>query len=785
MTDRREANQGQFENIPEEMRARSQWVVFKLEDRGDKRPDGTPKMSKCPYAPNGRKRKASSTDPATWGTFDQAVACLNAPKSPYSGIGYVFSADDPYTGVDLDNCCPTPGELEPWAAEIVELLGSYAEFSPSGTGVHIIVRGTKPDKKCKKVGYGGEGRDVEVYSAGRFFCTTGERLPDADTEIRERTAELATLWVRLFPPPPEKPGRKQSQTPAGDPSTIADQDLLSMASNAKNGDKFLRLWTGDTSGYDGDESDADMALCCMLAFWTDRDPQRIDRLFRQSGLFRAKWDREDYAQRTIEAALQHTTEGYRPGGGHSASPQRPAASADDTERMDAGEHLTDLGNAKRLVKRFGHILRFSFIENRWYHWNGVRWSHDDNGEIARLAKKTVLAIYGEAMSEDIGKERREQIAKHAHRSESASRIAAMIELAKSEPGIVITPEEFDADPNIRNVQNGILDLKTGRLLPHDSTHLCSKLTPVTFDPKAKAPLWKAFLERSMAGDEELIGYLQRVAGYCLTGDTSEECFWLFHGNGRNGKGVYTETMLRIQGDYGRQSESRTFMARDRNDNGAREDIADLVGVRLTTASEIDSGRRLDISLIKTVTGRDTVRCRRMHENGFTYRPQFKLIMSANHKPQIPDTSRALWDRVRLVPFEVYIPEEERDKKLKDKLLAELPGILLWALRGCLEWQKNGLQTPKAVLAATDSYQADEDILNEFLTARCVLSSVGKVSASALFESYLQWCEEAGEKPLGKATFRNRLLERGGIKTAKGAGNKAFWFGIALSSEGEI
>lgn len=782
MVERKEAGQDLFSNIPAELRARPQWVVYALEDRGDRRADGSVRLSKVPYRADGSGRRASSTNAGHWGTFAQAIACLSAPRSRYSGVGYVFSADDPFTGVDLDNCCPTPGELERWAVGIVELLGSYAEFSPSGTGVHIVVQGDKPDKRCKKVGYGGDGRDVEVYDSGRFFCMTGDRLPDTNPEVQERTEELTKLYEMLFPekPPAGKPTRRP---PSGEASEKSDDSLLGLAFNAANGSKFQSLWAGNTSEYDGDESRADLALCCELAFWTDRDPARMGRLFRRSGLMRPKWDRADYAERTIQAAIDHTPEGYRPGGGRGAPAGRRPRHSAETKKRDSRWHETDVGNARRLVSLHGENIRYCHARKSWYTWKRVQWLADENGEIVRLAKKTVLSILAEEAADDTKSlEERKLLAKHAFQSERATRIAAMIEMAKSEPGIPITPSEFDADPWILNCQNGILCLKTGRLLPHDRGRLCSKLAPVAFDPKAKSPLWMAFLERAMEGDSELIEYLQRVVGYCLTGRTSEECFWLAFGSGRNGKGVFTETLLALLGDYARQSDPQTFLTRDHGDTKARDDLADLVGIRFTPASEIRLGRTLDVALLKSLTGRDHIRCRHLWENGFTFLPQFKLIISCNHKPQIPETTPAMWDRIQLIPFTVYIPPAERDKALKDKLLAELPGILAWAVQGCLEWERNGLQTPKAVLRATGSYAEDEDILGDFLRTRCTFSSIARVAVGELYRDYMAWCEASDEKPLTKNRFRERLLERNGITTGKGAGNKSFWHGIGLAGD---
>src|SRR5215217_2815765 len=277
-----------------------QWLVWRLEER-----DGKP--TKVPYSPLTGK-KASTTDPEAWASYSEAVEAYR--EHGYGGIGLVFSEDDPFCGVDLDGCLnPETGEIEGWAQEIIEELDSYTEVSPSGRGVHVLVRGELPPGRNRK------GR-IEMYDRGRYFTVTGRHLAGTPNSIESRQEQLTSLARRVFGEP--EGVNKDHKTPSPDfVSALLDEEIIEKASAAENSEKFLRLWAGDTSGYEHDDneghSEADLALCAMLAFWTGPDPDRIHMLFRQSGLYRKKWERADYRERTIARALEGRTEFYEPG----------------------------------------------------------------------------------------------------------------------------------------------------------------------------------------------------------------------------------------------------------------------------------------------------------------------------------------------------------------------------------------------------------------------------------------------------------------------------------------
>lgn len=300
-----------------------------------------------------------------------------------------------------------------------------------------------------------------------------------------------------------------------------------------------------------------------------------------------------------------------------------------------------------------------------------------------------------------------------------------------------------------------------------------------YEPIAKAEKWLTFLNRIFNGNQTLISYVQRIVGYSLTGDTSEQCLFLCHGPGANGKSVLLETISSLMGSFAQASPMTTFTSKP-NDNGASNDLARMRGARLVTASETNEGVRLNEALIKKVTGQDQITARFLFSEFFDYSPQFKLWLAMNHKPVIRGVDDGIWRRIRLIPFAVIIPEKERDKNLTEKLRGELPGILAWAVQGCLNWQKNGMQTPPEVLAATEGYRSEQDVLGAFFDECCVLGDDYRVKTSDLWEAYKRWAENGCEFRMTQTLLGRRLADRGLKKEHSMHGN--FWAGIGLLAQ---
>ena len=319
-------------------------------------------------------------------------------------------------------------------------------------------------------------------------------------------------------------------------------------------------------------------------------------------------------------------------------------------------------------------------------------------------------------------------------SNSRNGIAAMVSLARSEPGVSVGVSELDTDPWLFNVQNGTLDLRTGELQEHCRDDLITKLAPVMFDPAAECPLWDTFLQEIFDGDEELIGYTQRLAGYNLSGSTREHVLVFLYGVGANGKSTFIETQLALMGpDYAIKAAPDLLMAKQGESHPTER--ADLFGKRFVATVETEAGKRLAESLVKELTGGDRIRARRMREDFWEFTPTHHVWLAGNHKPAVYGTDHGLWRRLKLIPFKVKFPDKQQDKELSEKLKAELPGILNWALAGCLDWQKNGMQEPESVRAATEEYAQENDVVGEFIDAFCEVSEGVEAPATELFEQF--------------------------------------------------
>ena len=416
---------------------------------------------------------------------------------------------------------------------------------------------------------------------------------------------------------------------------------------------------------------------------------------------------------------------------------------------------TDVGNAHRLVAAHGENLRY-VARWGWHVWDGRRWAKDDLGRVYELAKKTARAIYREAAGEE-NDDRRKALAGWAKTSESVTRIRAMVELARTDPAVAIAAEAMDAEPWLLTVENGTVDLRSGELGGHRREHLSTKLAPVSYAPDIEAPAWEAFLE-GVLPDEEVRHYLRRLAGCALIGAVVEHVLAFFYGTGANGKSTLLKALLGVFGDYGRQSDA-TLLLESRHAEHPTA-VARLAGARLVACIEAGAGRRLAEVMVKHLTGGDRVAARFMHQDFFEFDPTWTVLLAANHKPVVRGTDHAIWRRIHLVPFTVTIPADEQDHGLGDKLGAERAGILAWAVRGCLEWQKEGLGVPACVVAATENYRAEMDVLGDFLEECCDVDPAAEVLASELYAAYRRWAEAAVVDPFNQTVFGRLLNEHG-------------------------
>jgi putative DNA primase/helicase len=426
-----------------------------------------------------------------------------------------------------------------------------------------------------------------------------------------------------------------------------------------------------------------------------------------------------------------------------------------SQQIEENFECTDLGNSRRFVHKFREDFLFCEEMGGWLVWNGKKWQQDKILQVLERAKTIPQIIFKESQHcTDPG--RQKFLAKWAASSQLRARIEAFVSLARSE--VAVESEIFDTDPWLLNLLNGTFDLHSSEFRPAQCEDFITKIAPVKYDPLAYCLVWLKYLDRIMAGNQEKIDFLQRLIGLCLTGDISEQKFFLFWGEGANGKSVFVETILALLGDYATPA-APDLLIQARQPRHPTE-IADLRGRRLVIASESGAGRRLNESFIKNATGDTEQKARFCGQDFFTFRRTYKTILVTNNKPRIREDTLAIWRRICLVPFTITIPPEEQDLKLSQKLKIEYPGILNWALAGCRSWQQNGLQIPTEVTVATQQYQMEQDLLAEFLSDCCVFYENASVPRQELFTAYCAWAEREKELfPLQRRDFYEHIRQK--------------------------
>ena len=745
--------------IPEELKRLRQWVCWQAVP-DPARPDHPRKTPINPATGGG----AMSNNPDTWTDYETAAR----EAVHYTGVGFMFA--NGYFGVDIDNAEEEiadykEGGVDNIISEFIETLGSYAEYSQSGRGIHIICRGKLPPGGRRK------GR-VEMYDSGRFFVMTGNAASKY-TEIVDGTEKIKPLHEKYIGG--SRP--KAKYTPAAvQPVSLSDAEILQKAGEAKAGAVFQALYNGEWEAYFGSQSEADLSLCNRLAYWTGKDPEAIDRLFRASGLMREKWDREQagstYGRLTVEKAIRDCEKVYTPPAPKedyhiSICPRPKLYSFDDT------------GNAERFRDLFGESVRYNYTDRAWMWYDGRRWKSDDTGEPKRMLDEMLGIMAGEDQL-DLYRDEEGEILKRyqAHIKKSRSSGSKTAALKEAEHLLPVTAEELDRDPYLLNTPSGVLDLRSGAVRPHDAGLYISKICNSEYTETCPTPVWDRFLDDIFDGDREMIGFFQRAAGYSLTGVTDEQCAFFAVGSGRNGKTTAINVLLDIMGDYACNMQPDSLMVKP-NGNAINSDIARLRGVRLASTVEPDEGMRLAEGLLKQLTGGDVVTARKLYGNEFEFRPQCKIWMATNHKPIIRGTDLGIWRRIYIIPFDVQIPAHKVDKTLKYKLRAEMPGIFKWILDGCLMWQKEGLNPPLSVQAAVENYHREMDVISRFLDDCCEAVAYETVSAADLYAAYKRWCYDNTEYCMPSVKFGKEMCAR--YERVRGTGGARKYRGLRLKN----
>ena len=461
--------------------------------------------------------------------------------------------------------------------------------------------------------------------------------------------------------------------------------------------------------------------------------------------------------------------------------QDPAPTLSD---IDLDAILTDQGNAEAIIQQFGDDLRFVPSNREFMVWDGKRWASRNRAYLSNLAVKTAKGYLTKAGEAGTPVDVSIKYAKHGKKSLSRAAIDAVISLCENFEDIHLEAGAFNPDPHLLNVANGTIDLRTGDLLPHDKSRMIRSMIPIEYDPEAKCPTWERSLQQIFNGNDELVTYIQRYAGYTATGETSDQTFLILYGAGANGKSVMLNALASVLGDYHKATRAETLMIK-RGDN-IPNDVADLWGARFVSAIETEAGSRMAQSLVKSMSGGDKMKARFLYKEFFEFVPQYKLWLAVNHKPVIDGSDDAMIRRVRLIPFDVKFEKLEenpdtqfiRDDDLPKKWKAEYPGILRWIVEGAMSWYEYGMTTPDAVKAATKAYASEMDTLKAFIDDQCVLGYDYNIRKTQLVEAYTTFCAENNETPIKGKALHERMIRMG--FTDSRTNKDRFWKGLALN-----
>lgn len=753
-----------FHQLPEEMKSISNWVLVKLIPKKDGRFDKVPVGIKNGIVHDLSWAKSNNRLP-----FEVALDHYQQEqnKEPneqrFHGLGFVLNDTD-FMCVDLDKAF-AGSDLKPFAREIIASLNGFVEKSVSGNGLHIYIKksswslGTKRGKFL-------DGSGIDVLCPGSYVMVTGDTIENASYTIGE-TQDFTVLqyWREQLnsgnsehlPGPEEVPFDHNIPVAGWTVERIRDE-LLPRIKDFEDRDSWRDVCFALHHQTQGSDEGLELFHEYSARLPELYNPKEVDELWRSTKLNPNKLNK------TFRWLLSLVR----------------------AEIVEHKSHLLgDVDNARLFRATFEGEFLYCHSNSRWLRFTGLRWEWCQKGEEIGAAK-VIAEMLIEKAAELFKLDPSGPISKswmiHAKNTRNNGRLIAMLQLAASEPGMSIANiSELDAKPMLLGVQNGVLDLKEMVLLPGDPALLTSRQANVSYNPAATCPLWLKFIHQTFLGDQGVIDYIQKALGYSLTGDVSEELLHFCFGHGRNGKSVMANIIVKIMGDYVQIANFDLLAVKE---SGASNDIARLAGVRLVMANETRENQRLDDQKLKVLVSTEKITARFMYGEFFEFWPQFKIWLRGNYKPIITDSSNGAWRRIRLLPFENQIPEDQIDYKLEEKLLAEKEGIFAWMVDGCNKWQQERLNPPKRIEEASRIYKEESDLLAEFMEDRCVVGHGMSIDQKVLYWSYKSWCSNNGVHPLAQKSLTRQLSSRGfDTQRMKVKGENArFYLGLSVTPE---
>jgi putative DNA primase/helicase len=738
---------------------------------------------------------AKSTDPKTWTTY--AVARAAADRLGLPGVGVVFNGDG-IVGIDLDDAL-TPDVDEHgtpimkrhgYAEHLMGLSPSYTEVSPSGTGLHIIGTAKIPRSIKEPL----EGIGVEVYDTKRYFTWTEDIVGDC-YELNDIQDAVNQIFDDLDHVPEPEPDIEPDHT--HDTSTPQNLDKWIAKVIANRLDTAVRKVKDAPDGF---RHETRIRAARLIGGYMESAEKAGVHVLTDTEAINALLDAQPPAKEAHAKERLALVSGLKYGRAkpcdlpmpkepiaplRKTPPTVPTETTESVETVEDEEtyHLTDLGNGRRLVRACGDKLCYVAEWKQWLVWDGRRWAKGDDAGVVRLAHRVALDIYIE-IADEPDSDRRKDITKWAVASESAMRIDAMIKSAR--PYLTKAPNIFDTHAHLLNVANGTINLQTMKMAEHDPAQFLTKIVDVEYDEHASmSPRWAKFLRTIFDNDNELEGYVQRAVGYTLTGHTDEHCLFFCYGDGANGKSTFMKALEIISGEFSTTASIEALLEKRNDGDNATPTVAGLVGMRLATAQEMPDGKRFDESLIKSITGGDTISARVLYGSIFKFVPTHTLWLTGNHKPRITGTDAGIWRRIRIVPFIANIPEDQRrdSREIAKEFHEDASAILQWAVLGAYLWYKSGLGSCEAVDRATTEYRGEEDIVARFIQTMCVIGESKRVAKTVLYAAWKEWAEDEGERG---AAFKSQRWVLRQLETRKIviAHDRRFVHGIGLVEERE-
>lgn len=709
------------------------------QDGGDIRNPNAPEMKWSGSWSNQEKISAMLT-------LDEAIDLLDKTPS-VQRIALCFYPNCGHAAVDLDDTSQDLSTVSVEQRKVIELLNQApSEISKSATGLHIFFLA---DARTTK-----DNGHIELFGDWGYVCLTGN-FTEGVTTLPTLDPEIVLELQSIIKPPKEKLISSIPQSNETN-SLHEPQEILDLLYNCDPNVPYDR-W---------------MNLCfAFQTCYTKNDAFDQFDHFSQRGI-----TYDPVVVQKIWNSYDHTRSNHTIGTLiHEAREYKGLPVTVASNQKIIGSTLNDAGNARRFADQMRDKYLYVPEIKTWLRWESNYWQYDNSGSVKIAAMQVAKSIFHEAAQVDSDIARK--ISQWANASLQKNHLDAMVELAK--PFLSVSLLELDADPMLLGVRNGLIDLRTGIFRKAMPSDLITQQCDVNYDSTAIAPIWGKFMLEVANNDIDLVKYKQESWGYTLTGETSEQCFFYYHGGGRNGKSTEINLMHAVMGSYAKSIPSSVLMVKNNYGNqGPTPEIARLVGARLVIANETEDGARLAESQIKAMTGQDILTARVLQGNPFEFKPKFKLFISGNHKPVIRGEDDGIWRRIKVIPFTHQIPESDVDPKLYDKLMAERSGILNWMIEGCLAWQNKGkLLEPPVIRSEVSQYRSDQDIMGAWLSERCVLSPDKQCGTRELYLDYADWVKNSGSTPVAETRFATRLTEKGFIKDR--VKQKMTFFGLDL------